>query len=217
MSALGDHVVDVVVEFAPRLHHALFQRMDVGGEAERLEDHVGPRREPLPVLTRCAEQRGDDRDRVRARDVLHDIAIASPGDPIDEIVQHADHGVVQARHRSRRERPGAQAPQPLMLVALKAQNAGGHLVPQRAGGNALGLQHDALRHLEPLVSQHCSDHRVRENFGPEGADRDGCLFLRLAEAWIDLRRVLVGAVIQRREIGIRKSHGGGTDGHDGLL
>ena len=47
---LGDHVVDVVVEFTPRPHDAGLERFDVGGEAEGLEDVVGPRRKSLPIL-----------------------------------------------------------------------------------------------------------------------------------------------------------------------
>ena len=79
--------------------------------AERLnalKDVVGPRREPLPVFAGCAEQRADDRDGVGARDVGDDVTVAAVGDLVDQIVHHVDHGVVQARNRSRGERLGAQ-------------------------------------------------------------------------------------------------------------
>ena len=166
---------------------------------------VGPGRESLPVLARRAQQSANDRDGIRARDVRDDVAAASIGDPVDEVFQHADHGVVQARHRSRRERLGAQPAQAAMLIALQTQQAGDHLVPQRARGDALRLQHDALRYLEPLVAQHGPDHLIGEHLGPERADRDGRLLLCRAQTRIDLRRVLIGAVVQRRQIGIGKS------------
>ena len=105
---MGDHVVDVVVELAPGPHDGGLERADVGGEAERLEDVVGPRREPLPVFARRAEQCADDRDRVGPREVGDDVTVALVGDLVDQTAHHVDHGVVQARNRSRGERLGAQ-------------------------------------------------------------------------------------------------------------
>ena len=108
--AMGDHIVDVVVELPPRPHDGGLDFANVGGEAEGLEDVVGPRRELLPVFAGRAEQRADDRDGVRAREVGDDVAASVVGDPIDEIGHHVDHGVVQARNRSGGERLGAQTP-----------------------------------------------------------------------------------------------------------
>ena len=78
--APGDHVVDVVVELAPRAHDDRLDFAEIDGEAEGLEDVVGPERELLPVLAGRAEQRADDRDGVGARDVGDDVAAARVGD-----------------------------------------------------------------------------------------------------------------------------------------
>jgi hypothetical protein len=81
----------------------------------------------------------------------------------------------------------------------------------------LCLQHDALRDLKSSVPQNGSDQMVGEHFWSEWAHRNGGLPLRLSQAGIDLRRSLVGAVVQRRQIGVDEFECGGTDGHDGLL
>ena len=83
----GDHVVDVVVEFAPGAHYA---RHIVGreGECEGLEDLVRPKGELFPVLARSADQGTDDGHRVGARDLGDDVAVtpATIGSTISSII-----------------------------------------------------------------------------------------------------------------------------------
>ena len=105
---MGDHVVDVVVELAPGPHDGRLEGLNVGGEAERLKDVVGPRREPLPIFAGCAQQCADDRDGVGPREVGDDVTVAVVGDLVDQIAHYVDHGIVQARNRSRGERLRAQ-------------------------------------------------------------------------------------------------------------
>ena len=54
VSPAGDHLVDVIVEFAPRAHDERFVDT-VGIESEGGEYLVGPQREQLPVLAGRAE------------------------------------------------------------------------------------------------------------------------------------------------------------------
>ena len=104
-----------------------------------------------------------------------------------------------------------------MRLALHAEQAVDHLVPQRTRGDALCLQDDAGRRLEPFVAQHGADELVGEHFGSERTYCDGRLLLRRPEAGIDLRGSLVGAVAERGQIGVENTGWSGTDGHDRLL
>ena len=106
--AMGDHVVDVVVEFAPGPHDGGLELSNVGGEGEGFEDVVRPRRELLPVFAGRAEQRADDGDGVGPREVGDDVTAPGIDDLVDEIVHHADHRLMQARNRSGGERLGTQ-------------------------------------------------------------------------------------------------------------
>ncbi len=215
--AARHHLVDVVVELAPRAHHDRLDLAQVDGEAERLEHVVGPRREPPPVLARRAEQRADDRHGVGAGDVGDDVAATRRGYPVDQLVHHGGHGVVQAGDSARGERLGAQAAQSMVRVALQAQQAVGDLVPQRARVDALGQQIDARRNLEPRIPQHGPDQVIGEHLRAVRPDRHGGPPLRLAQPRIDLRRCLVGVIVQRRQVGVENAWRSGTDGHRGLL
>ena len=184
---------------------------------EGFEDVVRPQGELLPILAGRAEQRADDRDGVGAREVGDDVAAARVGDPIDQLVHHLDHGVVQAQGRSGCECLGRQAAQPMVRVPLQAQQAVDHLVPQRTRRDALGEEVQAGRDLESGVPQHRTDQVVGEHFGSERSQRDRGLPLRRPEAGIDLCGSFLGVVGERRQVGVENACGSCTDGHDGLL
>ena len=105
----------------------------------------------------------------------------------------------------------------MMRVALQAQQAVDHLVPQRAGSDALDEKIYAGRYLEAGVPKNGSDHGVGQHLGSERSQRDGRLSLRLLQSGVDLRGSFLDVVHQRRQIGVENACGSGTDGHDGLL
>ena len=209
---VGDHVVDVGVEFAPGVHDERFVDA-VGIEGEGGEDVVGPQRELLPILARRAEQGADDRDGIGPGDVVDDVATAFGGNMIDEVVDDLDDGVVQARAGSRCEGLGHQAAQPAVRVALQAEQAVGEFVPQRSGGDALGHEVDAGRDVKTRVAQHRADHLVGEDLGAERTDRDGGLLLRGLDPRIDLGGGLGELVGQRRESGVEDVRAERVDSH----
>ncbi len=69
LAPAGDHVIDVVVELAPRLQYDRLLLGEVAVEADDFEDVLGPAGELLPVLARRAEKGADDRNWIRPRDV----------------------------------------------------------------------------------------------------------------------------------------------------
>ena len=104
-----------------------------------------------------------------------------------------------------------------MRLALHTEQAVDHLVPQRTRGDALSLQNDAGRDLEPVVAQHGADELVGEHFWSQRTYCDGRLLLSCPEAGIDRCGGFVDAVAQRGQIGVENTGWSGTDGHDGLL
>jgi hypothetical protein len=55
VSAAGDHIVDIVVERAPRAHDAGLEFAEIDIETEGFEDLVGPQRKLLPIFAWCTE------------------------------------------------------------------------------------------------------------------------------------------------------------------
>jgi hypothetical protein len=86
--ALRKHFFEIGVEFGPG-------RLDGGPVAgdvpvEYFLDLIGPCGEQLPVLTRCAEQRADDRGGVPARDIGDHVAVSDGGQRVDEFSDDVD-------------------------------------------------------------------------------------------------------------------------------
>ena len=209
---VGDHVVDVGVEFAPGVHDERFVDA-VGIEGEGGEDVVGPQCELLPVFAGRAEQRADDRNGIGPGDVGDDVATALGGNMIDEVVDDLDDDVVQACARAGGEGLGHQAAQPAVRVALEAQQAVDELVPQRSGGDALRHEDDAGRDVKARIAQHRADHLVGKDLGAERTDRDGGLLLCRLDPRIDLGGGLGELVGQRRESGVEDVGAERIDGH----
>ena len=94
---VGDHLVDVVVECVPRRQHDGFLGGQIAVEADDLENVLRPPGELLPVLAGRAEQRTDDRYRIRPGDVGDELAAARVDDLVDELVDDRVDGVVHPR------------------------------------------------------------------------------------------------------------------------
>lgn len=138
MAPRSDHVLEVGVELIPR-------RQDVGPVVddvpfEELLDVIAPNREQLPVLAGSAQQRADDRRRVSTGDVGDEVAAPNAGDRLDQFGDDLDDQRLQPRGATGRECLGDQSAQPVVRLAVEAQDVVDGAVPQRSGGDALRVK-----------------------------------------------------------------------------
>ena len=82
-----------------------------------------------------------------------------------------------------------------MFGAVETDEQFGDPVPDRAGGDALHHQADALRHDKPGIAQHGAHQVIGEHLGPVGAHRDRRPLSGLADevvGFVGVRCVVVG-------------------------
>ena len=151
VAPVGNHLVDVGVEFVPVGQD---RGNLVGGvPAERLEELVGPRRELFPIAGRCAQQRANDRDRIVTRNVGDDVAVSATGALFEQRIDHLFDRRAKPLGGSGCERLADQSPQPMVLGALETDDVVDHPIPQRTRRNALRGKEHAGRHDESWIPQ----------------------------------------------------------------
>ena len=90
-------------------------------DAEGLCEIHHPVGEQAPVLARRAEQRADDRNRIRPGDVGDEVAMAGGGVPVDKLGDYVDACAAHPFGGTWGERRCDEAAQPLVLGAVEVE------------------------------------------------------------------------------------------------
>ena len=106
----------------------------------------------MPVLTRRAEQRADDRRGISASDVADHITVPDTGQRIDQLGDDVDDQGAQSFGPAGRERLGHEPAQPVMRIAVEADDVLGGTLPQRPRGDALQVQAEPMGGDESRVA-----------------------------------------------------------------
>jgi hypothetical protein len=187
---------------------------------EHLLDVIGPAGKQGPVFAWCAQQGADDRNGVVAGDVADHVAAPDLGERVDEFGDDLNSQGAQPFGAAWCERLGDEPPEPVVRVAVEAQDAGDCPVPQWARGDALQVKAESGCRDETGVAQHGAHQLVAQYFWRVGAHRDRRLLACRGDDAVRLEWVVLLQVVNPGQPGVKNARagaqGGGLDGHSGL-